>query len=684
VIRTSISSMTDVGAAAPRNRIVRLRLPSPERATKLLVLVSACMWLAGDLILVSREWSMLPAAAVIFAASFALAAWDRHTVALTLAFTYLFPAVIRLAHGRYVVQYGILWMAALLGALLPDAARTPWHIPARWRGPLVCWALVLVVGVPLVVWREVDFYPALLTGGVPNPILSGFPAGVVAWTLHVALVLALGMLWFDWLFGARDLDFHKVVATPLAASFLVTALVACIQLFVDVTFLNERRYGALARASGTFYDANVSGTIAAMWIGGSILWGVRTGRWRGLLVLSGAVLAWLAVWASASRTAFAAAAIVTASALVALYKSVRNPRLRIVGLLAWTAMLIGVVAVLANSSLETSSPLRRLWGTVPAWSIDGARQAGFELWNRNGYGAASTSTFREYPLFGVGVGFLYVVITDFIGLPPDNAQNWYRHQLAEFGVIGSAGWIVWVVAFAAFVLRRHRGSPIVAYVGRGMLVAFAVISLLGMPGQDLSVAITFWTMAFWYVALVGRSQDAGDPKPIGRRTWAMILLVVTAHGAGTAVLATTALRPPVRALRMGWPYSYGFYAPEPDEAGGEFRWAARRAEAMVAAPRPWMVLAVWVNHRDVATNPVDVKVWCNGVLEIETRLTSPEPVTRYIRIDSHQTGGALIQTSVSRTIRPSDLGVNDSRELGLMVKWGFRDLPPPAAADAFR
>lgn len=671
-------------AAAP-NRVARaLRLPSAERTTKLLVLVSACAWLAGDLILVSREWNMLPVAAAIFAGSFALAVRDRRTVALTLVFAYVFPAVIRLGHGRYLVQYAVLWMAALLGAILPDAARTPWHIPVRWRGPLVCWALVLVVGVPLVVWREVDFNAALLTRGVPNPILSGFPPGVVAWALHVALVLVLGMLWFDWLFGARDLDFHKVVATPLAASFVLAALVACVQLFVEVTFLNERRYGALARGSGTFYDANVSGTIAALWIGGSILWGVRTGRWRGLLVPLGVVLAWLAVWASGSRTAFAAAALVSVSALVTLDGSVRNPGLRIAGLLAGAAVLIGGVTVLVNVDVETSNPLRRLWDTLPAWSLDSVRLVGAEMWNRNGYGAAAASTIREYPLVGVGVGFLYVVISDFLGLPPDNGQNWYRHQLAEFGVIGSVAWMVWVVAFAAFVLRPHRGSPSVARVGRAILVAFAAISLLGMPGQDLSVSITFWTMAFWYVALVGQGVDPGAARPLRRRTWALILLVVTAYGVGTAVLATTALRPPVRAHRMGWPYSYGFYWPEPDESGGEFRWAARRAEAMVATPRPWMVLTVWVNHRDLTTNPVDVKVWCNGVLEIDTRLMSPEPVTRYIRIDSHQKRGALIQTSVSRAIRPSDFGVNDDRELGLMVKWGFRDLPPAAAAGTLR
>ncbi len=47
--------------------------------------------------------------------------------------------------------------------------------------------------------------------------------------------------------------------------------VALYQLFVDVTVLNPTIYGAIGRASGTVMDANLSGTIAALWIGGAVL-----------------------------------------------------------------------------------------------------------------------------------------------------------------------------------------------------------------------------------------------------------------------------------------------------------------------------------------------------------------------------------------------------------------------------
>ena len=52
------------------------------------------------------------------------------------------------------------------------------------------------------------------------------------------------------------------------------------QYFVDVTFLNESVYGARGRAGGTTYDANVSGLLAALWIGGLFVRSEALGRFR--------------------------------------------------------------------------------------------------------------------------------------------------------------------------------------------------------------------------------------------------------------------------------------------------------------------------------------------------------------------------------------------------------------------
>jgi hypothetical protein len=498
-------------------------------------------------------------------------------------------------------------------------------------------------------------------------------------------------------------------------SALAMASVAIYQLFADVSFLNETVYGNVGRASGTMFDANVCGTVAALWIGGTILWAQRMGRWRPYMLIAGVAATWLAVWASGSRTAFAAAVLVSAFSLAAQYavrshaaeghaaeghaaegRAARgslsvNAVLRVVLAAGVVVMLL---VLLANANLAVVGPVKRVRDTLPGLSAGSVRDFAVEMWNRNRYGPAATAMIRQFPVFGVGVGSFHLLVSDFAtlsspggGLPPDNAQNWYRHQLAEVGLLGSLGWILWVVGFAGFVLRRHASSPPAAWTVRGMLLAFAMISLLGMPGQDLSVTITFWTLAFWYASLAGvvptptpdspwyKSIVAPRAAKVAWRSWAIIGAIVVAHAVGTAHLAATSLRVPARAQRAGWPYSYGFYWPEPDGSGGEYRWARRRAVAVVTASGRWMALTVWVNHLDIGARPVDTKAWVDGHLVVDTRLESTAPVTKYLRVPDGEER-VLVETRVSRVIRPSDFGALDDRELGLLVQWRFTTAPP--------
>jgi hypothetical protein len=534
------------------------------RGTKLAVVLWACAAVAAQAWLLGRAWAPLPQLALLIVAGTAALAWfDRRAVALVLVFAYVFPALIWFASGLRPVSFGILWMAGLLGAMLPDALRTSWHVPTRWRGALVLWALIVVVTVPVLVLRELDFFPGLF-------YVSGAPRFAIMWILHVALILVLGILWFDWLFGARDLDFHAGVATPLAASAAVMAAVAAYQLFVDFFFLNPGLFGAIGRAPGTVFDANVSGAVGALWIGGVLLWGRRLGSTRPWLVAAGFALAWIAVWASGSRTAFVSAALVTGFAAVSLAIQLRRGTIRLSPrrLAVVAAAVVGLLLVLlvGGANQQVVGPVARLWDQLPEpdATVASWRVLAETLWTRGGYGLAANAMIQEFPFFGVGVSFFHD-LTQYAGpifrLAPDNAQNWYRHQLAEFGIIGSLGWIAWVIAFAYFVLRRHRDAPPAAWTARGVLVAFALISLVGMPGQDVSVVITFWTMAFWYVSLVGIPPQQ---PALSRRAWGMILAIVVIHAAGTLHLAATRLRPPVRAQHYGIPYAYGFYAPEPD------------------------------------------------------------------------------------------------------------------------
>jgi hypothetical protein len=162
------------------------------------------------------------------------------------------------------------------------------------------------------------------------------------------------------------------------------------------------------------------------------------------------------------------------------------------------------------------------------------------------------------------------------------------------------------------------------------------------------------------------------PSRLSTGSWALIAAVVMLFMGGTAAAAVTRLRVPVRAQTGGWPYSYGFYEPEPDGAGGEFRWTGRRAVAVVDAPTHGMTVSASTNLRDLQTSPVDVKIWCDSKLVLQTRLTNTEAVTRFVRLPDSQKR-VLIETWSGRVARPRDYGVPDDRELGFMMKWSFVD-----------
>jgi hypothetical protein len=445
-------------------------------------------------------------------------------------------------------------------------------------------------------------------------------------------------------------------------------------------------------------DGNVLGTIAALWIGGWLLLtevrlkpDTTTGAAR--IVASGfsrtslimIVACWLTVWASGSRTALAAAIIVSvfsASAVLARYKERRSTEQLRVG--SRTAVVTVFVAVAAIIVLVTAAPtrvvgpLQRLRTMAPGGGAQGAKAALVELWERNGYGTVADVMIRSQPVAGVGIGGFQIMQPDFSKLagltllPADNAQNWFKHQLVEFGVLGGLGWIAWVLTFGSFVVRGRRGEPTAARIARGMIVAFAAISLLGMPGQDISAAVTFWTAAFWYVAVV---DGAAPPRPISARVWAAIVIAVVAYGAIVASQARTTFRVPVRAQRVGWPYSYGFYQAERDAAGEEFRWTGARAVAVIDAPTSHLLLTVTPNPL-AARTPLGVHVDVDRRAVIDDEVRSAQPIVKYLKLPAGEPR-VMIEACASRTFRPADAGLADTRELGLMLQWRFLPAEPP-------
>lgn len=653
-----------------------------ERASKLIVAGAACAFVALKVALVSSAWPrLLPLSAGAFAACAAIALLDRRVVRGVLVFLYVYPALITLFHGPYHFDYDVIWVSALLGVVAPDAFRTTWHIPSPWRAPLALWALVSVAATAIVLGRETDFYPALLRErGVINSITGGGgPGFVIWWVLHVGLMPVVGILWFDWLLGA-GVDVRRDIALPLLASCLLLSAVSLYQALVDFSFLNVNVFGGMGRASGTMADANVSGVVAAFWTGGAVVWAAGLRRWRIPAAVSTSAAAWAAVWTSGSRNAFLLAAFSTLAVIVAfrgpLVRAVRA--LRPLHAVAAVALVAGAVWFASSANPDMVGPLTRVRDTLPRPTVASIRSFAWRMWDRDRYGTLAVAMFREFPAFGVGVGGYHLMLNDFIHegerLIPDNAQNWYRHQLVELGIVGSLGWIAWLAAFGWFVLARHTSAPDVAVVVRGVLIGFALISLVGMPAQALAVSMTFWTIAFWYVALVGPPVSA----PVSRRAWAAVALVTAVFAIGTAYMAATTLRVAARSQRAGFPFTYGFYYPEPDDGDGEYRWARQRASMVIDAKGPIMALSVWVNHRDIATSPVDVRAWVDGRRVLAMTLTNLQRKTVYVALPDGERR-SIVDTWVSRVVHPREVGVDDSRELGLMVKWTFLDRAPEGA-----
>jgi hypothetical protein len=76
---------------------------------------------------------------------------------------------------------------------------------------------------------------------------------------------------------------------------------------------------------------------------------------------------------------------------------------------------------------------------------------------------------------------------------------------------------------------------------------------------------------------------------------------------------------------------------------------------------------------------VAVRVWRDGEEVLAASLATNAAVTRRIRVPAGHSR-IVLETWVDRSVRPADFGSPDSRELGLMVRWGFADGPDSVPA----
>ena len=681
-----------------------------ERASKLFVLTSAIASVTLHSILVAREWRELPVILGVGAVLTFVAArrWPSAVLGGLVAFGSVAAVVCTLAIGRFDWYYLIFWLVCLLvGFLARPGLR--WSLPPPWRFPLIGWALVLSVSWPIVVVRELDFSPALLGEyGLLNPGVGWPPPFVALWILHGFLIQIIGILWFDWLWGAhggeRRRSFERQILLPIGGTVLVACVVGLYQGMVDIHWLSGGPWPVLDRATGTLLDANVFGMVAALWapmfaLGGLAVAARLRSQWSIWLGSAALLIASAGVWVSGSRTALLALAIgLTPIVAQTCSRVVASRGTRLLRLGAAPVLVLLAFAVLVF--VTSTGPAERIRELVPPPSIEGVQRLAVRLWNRGWHGPAANLMIREHPFVGVGIGSYHPLVDQYSRragwrAPFDNAQNWYRHHLAELGLIGSIPWILWVILFTGFLIRtRGTGEEkFPAAVVKGALVAFGIASLLGVPAQSLVVTLTFWTFSFWYIRLAGSPGVRADPPTAAasdRLGWAVVLAVATVYAVGTFRVAYVDLRVPYRAARgvddqeLPDAYNYGIDNPRDVGFADDHRRTGKRAVFTLPYPkgqgrgRVRLMLSAWLEHPDAAERPVQAKIWTHGrELVLNEKRWDGSRVTRFIdRANGHR--AFVVETWVDRTWRAPVSGGTEDTDLGMTLAWEVvdRDLRP--------
>lgn len=608
---------------------------------------------------------------------------------LLLSVVYVAPAI-HVALGRFEsASLEIAWALPLLGLILSGRDGWRWNVPPRFRWPLAGWALVIAASWPIVFLREVDFRVWIL----PMPGVANTSIGITPWeaansVAYWALVNLLGLLWFDRLFGwyanGGLAEFRARAIYPLATGAFVACFVSFYQGAIDIQFLNPHQWPYMRRASGTLGDANTLGAVAALWAPVFVLLARRLPHpWPAIGGIVGVSVAALGVAMSGSRSAligfvFGIGALAV-EGLLAWRRSAGSSRQlpsvrQLLPIVTGIAALVIVGWLAAAGSAVTSVVGRGVLRYMPVYGEIGIRQTLFEIfWERYGYGTAAVQMIKEHPLSGTGIGTFHTLVNDFSvmvngkNLVPDNAQSWYRHMLAELGVLGSLPWLAWCAVFGWTLFSRPPPSADRFAVGvlRATLAAFGVISMMGVPGQSMPVALTFWTLAFWFVLERGTHEAA---RPWSRAVWGATFVLVLAHAGLTYADARGDLLPRNRSVRFGWDYRYGISNPEvsPDGSPGR-RWTELRSLSMVPVKGKVLKFVAWVDHPDADERPVHTRVWADQRLVYDDGLKRSAAIFLDLTPAPGQTH-MVIETEISRMWNPTDFGRRDRRILGLSVR----------------
>jgi len=630
--------------------------------------------------------SVRAAAAIAFAVSVYSAKRWPLTPAIVATAAAIAPVGLAALNGMAALNvfYTVI-LTGLLGSLLPTLPRNGWRLPSSWRFPIVAWALTLSFGWPVMILREAGLRLGTLrdTGTLDSWALLTTPQ-VESWILHVAITQLMGILWLDWLFGP-GLDSQTApievsnpesrIPNPVHGLWIgatLASVVAVVQGTIAMSFLNAEPWIGLRRAAGTMLDANAYGAVAAV-AGPLAFVSLRQLGSRRIRALRAPALAinWAGAWMSGSRTALLCGVFGT---LLLAYELVRSSaRDETASRKTWSLLAgVAVVVVVLAIGAGAIGPLERMRTTAAPVQ---------ELWTRGGYGSVATRMVRDYPLTGVGIGSFNWMAPDYWReiandkLPFDNAQNWWRHQVAELGLVASLPMLFWSVWMAWLVVTRRTGTAyrVETQTLRGLLIGIGAASLVGMPTQNPIVLLMF----FYCIArfeILTRGEPIPNPESrIPTVAWAAAFLIAISYAGAHLVLARGPLKPLERAASTNRDYIVGTYPSEPLPQG-QFRWTRKRATFALGAQTTHLMIRYHVEHPDVASRPVRLRITTPCQTIVDRFFTDMSVDGQALELPEGQSR-VVFDTEVSRTWRPMDFGKPDQRELGAAVEADFIATP---------
>jgi hypothetical protein len=657
-----------------------LTVSFPERASKIAAKAS-CLLILAVMLVVHPDitWLLRGLTVAAFIAGWMLTTRVSVAVQMWLALATLAPACLRLLAGREGPVLDLVWMAGVTGALLRTTPWRQWTLLYPSNLLIGGWTLTLSLAWPVLVAREIGFQLAGFydTGAINSWSQLSGPQSAV-WISYVVLAQLLGALWFEWI-DQRQAQVKDPIQLlhPLWVGVTVASIVAVIQGTIDLGFLSSEFWESERRVTGTMLDANSYGMCAALAAPIGFL-GMRAlaPRAPAAAVAVFAVNA-AGMWLSGSKTALGCGVIGAAALVVGLWRERHVSSLSSRRAALWVPA--GLLAVSAIAMLTpAASPIERAL-EIP-WGRAGLRM----LWDRGGYGPIALRMTREYPLTGVGAGSYRALAPDYQrvmadeALPPDNAQNWWRHQISELGVLGGALVIAFSILVAWRVAAGREAHPDLATSStiRGLLLGLGAASLFGMPTQNPLVLCWFFGLVASFATLVPHPSwrwRGGEH----RLAWSVAAVLAIAYAAGHLWLATGSLNVVQRATYAHRDYMRGAYPPEELQEGRQFSWTRQDAEFFWAARTRFMVIRFWAPHPDIAERPVHVTLTSPCGVLFDEDLRSPASMSLGLALpEGQQTLEASLH--VSRVFKPSEVGEADDRELGVGILADFSQDPAVA------